>query len=71
MTDQVFDELRELLGNGGRLFTSSNNTMKEPFVVVDDDVARASKHHVPRVYDFGDVLHLSLTIIVAQKFHAI
>lgn len=48
MTDQIFDELKELLGDGGRFFKSSN-VSKELFDV-DDDVARASKYHTPHVF---------------------
>lgn len=45
MTDQIFDELKELLGIGGRFFKSSNVDKK--LFDVDDDVARASKYHYP------------------------
>jgi hypothetical protein len=45
MTDQIFDELKELLGNGGRFFKSSN--VDKRLFDVDDDVARASKYQNP------------------------
>jgi hypothetical protein len=65
MTDQIFDELKELLGNGGRFFKSSN--VDKSLFDVDDDVARASKYHNPLLMILG-MCSTSHTMLFPRNF---